>query len=339
MSIRWIATWAMLTLSSSVWAISPYIQGDPVAAGSPQSVATAVEGKLKKGGFKVVGKYFPKGLTGFGVVIATDDEMLDAVGSVGGEAVLGSAIRIGVKADGSIAYTNPDYWYRAYFRKSFAKKEDAVKALQGRLQEALGAGKGLGGEESASSLSNYRYMIGMERLDSSKNELNEFGSYAEALKAVRENLAKGVGKTSKIYEVVLSDRKLAVFGVAMNDGDNSDGEWIKRIDMQNRLPVCPTSFTSLTSRLARRTAASVLRWLSPMSAWASSCGFRPCRTPSWKPWAAWRAPRRSLRKRPGSKLSGRFQPQRALRLQRPLFLPECRVNASNPALKKRVSMP
>jgi hypothetical protein len=239
MNIRWIATWVMLTLSSSVWAISPYIQGDSVTGGSAQTVATAVEGKLKKGGFKVVGKYFPKGLTGFGVVIATDDAMLDAVGSVGGEAVLGAAIRIGVKADGSVAYTNPDYWYRAYFRKSFAKKEDAVKALQGRLQEALGAGKGVGGDETAANLSNYRYMIGMERLDSSKNRLNEYGNFAEALKAVRENLAKGVGKTTKVYEVVLSDSKLAVFGVAMNDGDNSDGDWIKRIDMQNSVAGLP----------------------------------------------------------------------------------------------------
>jgi hypothetical protein len=239
MNIRWIATWVMLTLSSSVWAISPYIQGDSVAGGSAQSVATAVEGKLKKGGFKVIGKYFPKGLTDYGVVIATDNAMLDAVGSVGGEAILGAAIRVGVKADGSIAYTNPDYWYRAYFRKSFAKKEDAVKALQGRLQESLGAGKGQGGEETAASLSNYRYMIGMERLDSSKNELNAYDNFADALKAVRDNLAKGVNKTSKLYEVALPDRKLAVFGVAMNDGENSDGEWIKRIDMQNNIAGLP----------------------------------------------------------------------------------------------------
>jgi len=239
MNIRWIATWMMLTLSTSVWAISPYIQGDSVAGGSAQAAATAVEGKLKKGGFKVVGKYFPKGLTGFGVVIATDGAMLDTVGSVGEEAIMGAAIRVGVKADGTIAYTNPDYWYRAFFRKSFAKNEDAVKALQGRLQEALGAGKEVGGDETAASLSNYRYMIGMERLDSSKNKLNEYGSFAEALKVVRENLAKGVGKTTKIYEVVLPDSKLAVFGVAMNDGENSDGEWIKRIDMQNSVAGLP----------------------------------------------------------------------------------------------------
>jgi hypothetical protein len=239
MMMRWMTTWVLFVFSTSVWAISPYLQGDPVKGGNVQAAATAVESKLKAGGFKVVGKYFPKTLAGYGVVIATDEAMLDEVGSVGGNAILGAAIRVGVTADGSVAYTNPDYWYRAYFRKAFAKKEDAVKALQARLQDALGAGKGLGGDESASSLANYRYMIGMERLDSSKNKLAEYGSFAEALKTVRDNLAKGAGKTAKIYEVVMPNRKLAVFGVAMNDGENSDGDWIKKIDMQNNIAGLP----------------------------------------------------------------------------------------------------
>jgi len=234
-----IAAWALLVFSSSAWAISPYVQGESVAGGNVQAVAAAVEGKLKSGGFKVVGKYFPKNLAGYGVVVATDEAMLDEVGSVGGHAVLGAAIRVGVKADGSVAYTNPDYWYRAYFRKSFDRKEEAVKALQGRLQKTLGAGKGQGGDESPANLSNYRYMIGMERLDSTKNKLAEYGSFAEALKMVRENLAKGVGKTAKVYEIVLPDRKLAVFGVAMNDSGNSDGEWISKIDMQNNVAGLP----------------------------------------------------------------------------------------------------
>jgi len=234
-----IAAWALLVFSSSAWAVSPYVQGDSVAGGSVQGVAAAVEGKLKSGGFKVVGKYFPKNLAGYGVVIATDDAMLDEVGSVGGHAVLGAAIRVGVKADGSVAYTNPDYWYRAYFRKGFDKKEEAVTALQGRLQKTLGAGKGQGGDESPANLTHYRYMIGMERLDSSKNTLAEYDSFATALKTVRENLAKGVGKTARVYEIVMPDRKLAVFGVAMNDSGNSDGEWISKIDMQNNIAGLP----------------------------------------------------------------------------------------------------
>jgi hypothetical protein len=239
MMMRWMTTWVLFVFSTSVWAISPYLQGDSVKGGNVQAAATAVESKLKAGGFKVVGKYFPKTLAGYGVVIATDEAMLDEVGSVGGNAILGAAIRVGVAADGSVAYTNPDYWYRAYFRKAFTKKEDAVKALQARLQDALGAGKGLGGDESAGNLANYRYMIGMERLDSPKNKLAEYGSFAEALKTVRDNLAKGAGKTAKIYEVVMPSRKLAVFGVAMNDGENSDGDWIKKIDMQNNIAGLP----------------------------------------------------------------------------------------------------
>lgn len=236
---RWIATGVLLAFSTAAWAISPYIQGDSVATGSVQAVAAAVESRLKSEGFKVVGKYFPRDLPGAGVVIVTDEAMLNEVGSAGGPAILGAAMRVGVKADGSVAYTNPDYWYRAYFRRSFDKKEGAVKELQARLQNALGAGKSVGGEETAGSLTNYRYMIGMERLDSHKNKLAEAGSFAEAVKTVRDNLAKGAGKTAKVYEVVLPDRKLAVFGVAMNDGENSDGAWLKRIEMQNTIVALP----------------------------------------------------------------------------------------------------
>jgi len=239
MILRLISAGALLLLSAGAWAVSPYVQGDSVAGGNVQAVAAAVESKLKSGGFKVVGKYFPKSLAGYGVVIATDEAMLDEVGSVGGHAVMGAAIRVGVKVDGSVTYTNPDYWYRAYFRKTFAKKEAAVKTLQARLQDALGAGKGQGGDEAPGSLTNYRYMIGMERLDSHKNKLAEYGSFAEALKTVRENLAKGAGKTTKVYEVVMPDRKLAVFGVAMSDSANNDGEWIKKIDMQNNIAGLP----------------------------------------------------------------------------------------------------
>jgi hypothetical protein len=239
MKIQSISAALMLAVTANAWAITPYIQGDKLAGGSAQSVATAVESKLKNSGFKVIGKYFPKGLSNYGVVVATDDDMLGAVGSVGGNAVLGAAIRVGVKDDGSVSYTNPDYWYRAYFRKSFDKKEDAVKALQGRLQGALGAGKGVGGDETAASLSNYRYMVGMERLDSSKNKLNEFGSFNDAVKTVRANLSKGEGKTAKIYEVVMPDRKLAVFGVAMNDSEYGDGEWMKKIEQQKSIAGLP----------------------------------------------------------------------------------------------------
>ncbi|MEW6415010.1 MAG: hypothetical protein AB1482_07105 [Pseudomonadota bacterium] len=235
MLIRWIALLGLFAASAGAWAISPYVQGDPVSGASVQAVASAVEGKLKSGGFKVIGRYFPRGLPDRGVLIATDDAMLDEVGSVGGHAVLGAAIRVGVRADGSVTYSNPDYWYRAYFRKDFDRKEAAVKVLQARLQAALGAGKGVGGNEEAANLTHYRYMIGMERLDSHKNKLASYDSFNDALKAVRDNLAKGTAGTSRVYEIVLPGRKLAVFGVAMHD----DADWIRKIEQQEHIAALP----------------------------------------------------------------------------------------------------
>ena len=37
----------------------------------------------------------------------------------------------------------------------------------------------------------------------------------------------------------MADRKLAVFGVAMNGGEHSDGGWIKKIDMQDSIAGLP----------------------------------------------------------------------------------------------------
>ena len=58
-------------------------------------------------------------------------------------------------------------------------------------------------------------MFGMERFDSANSELATHASFEEALKTVQDNLSKGVGNTSSVYDVVMADRKLAVFGVAL----------------------------------------------------------------------------------------------------------------------------
>jgi hypothetical protein len=237
--LRWMTAITLFVFSTAALAISPYFYGDKVSGANLRAIATTVEGKLKGEGFKVVGKYFPKQLPDYAVVIVTDDKMLAEVADVGGNAVLGAAIRVGIKSDGTVSYTNPDYWYRAYFRKGFDKKESTVKALDSKLQKALGQGEGFGGDETAKNLGNYRYMIGMERLDSYKNKLASYESHAEALKVVRENLAKNVGKTAKVYEITLPQKKLAVFGVAMQDDAMGDGIWMKKIEQENSVAGLP----------------------------------------------------------------------------------------------------
>jgi hypothetical protein len=223
----------LFILAAFVWAplafaVTPYIAADKVAAGDVKSVMTVVEKKLQAEGFEVVGLHTPKGLPNHGSLIVTDKGILDAIRAAGGQTIVGAGIRVGVKADGTVSYMNPDYWYRAYFRKQFSSAEGAVKAVQGKLSKALGAGKGFGGDVDAGDLPAYHYMFGMERFDAARNELKTHASFETAVKTIQDNLAKGLGNTAKVYEVVMEDKKLAVFGVALNDPKTGEGSWVNK---------------------------------------------------------------------------------------------------------------
>lgn len=230
---KFLGAFALMLLSPWAWALAPYVNGDRVAAGGIEDVMTVVENKLAKAGFTVIGKYAPPGLPGHGVVVVTDNALLGTVKSLGGANIVGAPIRIGVKADGSVSYMNPDYWYRAYFRGGFKVAEKTIKAVQTKLGRTLGARGTFGGDVAKTDLSEYQYMFGMESFDSDKNLLIEHLSFEDAVKAIQDNLAKGTAKTSKVYEVVVPEKKIAVFGVAMNDAKDGEGWWVKTIGTDN----------------------------------------------------------------------------------------------------------
>ena len=80
----------------------------------------------------------------------------------------------------------------------------------------------------ADALPKYHYMFGMEYFDE-RSDIKEFGSFEEAIKVVRGNLAKGVAQTAKVYEIAIPEKKIAVFGVATNDPEMGEGWWAKKI--------------------------------------------------------------------------------------------------------------
>jgi hypothetical protein len=224
-----IAGLVLLFTALAAHALQPYLTGTKVAGGDTKAVATAVEQKLTAAGFTVLGQHVAKGLPKQASIVVTDAGLTEALKSIGGTAVAAMPIRVGVKADGTVSYVNLEYWQRAYLRKDYAKAEAAVKVAEGKLEQALGAGQAFGGEVKIEDLANYRYMFGMERFDADKTTLAEHGSFDEAVKTVRDNLAKGVKGTGKVYELVLADKKLAVFGVSMSDAEYGEGWWVNKI--------------------------------------------------------------------------------------------------------------
>jgi hypothetical protein len=209
-------------------ALAPYVQGSKLPAAELNAQLGTVEQALQAAGFSVIGRHTPKGVAA-GTVVVTDPGILEAIGRVGGSAITAAALRVGVQANGTVSYMNPEYWHRAFVRGKYGQVEAAVKAARARLVQALGEGQPFGGDVPAEDLARYRYMFGMERFDS-QSELVQHASFEEALASVRANLAKGTADTAKVYEVVMPAGKIAVFGVAMNNAETGEGWWVNKID-------------------------------------------------------------------------------------------------------------
>jgi hypothetical protein len=220
---------ALLCSTQVCLALAPYLQASKLSAADLSTQMTQVEKKLQAEGFTVIGKHTPKGIPGHASLVVTDPAVLEAIRTIGGSAVIAAGIRVGVLADGTVSYMNPDYWYRAYLRGQFKSAQVAVKSVQTRLAKALGEGSGFGGDVPEADLASYRYMFGMERFDSPNSELSTHASFEEALKAVQGNLANGVGTTSRVYEVLMPEKKMAVFGVAMNSQSEGENWWVNKI--------------------------------------------------------------------------------------------------------------
>jgi hypothetical protein len=213
--------------------INPYLVGDPLAAAPLAESLTAIAAKLEAAGFTVIGRHQPKGIGTHGALVVTDDGILDAVRKVGGATVVGAAVRVGVSDQGVVTYMNPEYWYRAYFRDDYPKAEPAVSALTARLAGALGSNGGTGGKEDVEDLAEYRYMMGMERFDDDDNLLHTAASFDEAVRTIRANLAAGTGDTAQVYEIVMPEQQLAVFGVALNEPKRGEVWWVNKIGVDN----------------------------------------------------------------------------------------------------------
>jgi hypothetical protein len=221
---------ALLCAAQLSLALSPYTHASKLPAAELPAQLSQVEKKLQAEGFSVLGQHLPKGVAGRASLVVADPAMLAAIRASGpSSSIVAAAIRVGVDSEGNVSYMNPDYWYRAYLRGKFAVSQEAVKSVQQRLVKALGEGTGFGGDVPQAELSDYRYMFGMERFDSANSELASYASFDEALKAVKDNLAKGVGDTRHVYEVVMTDKKMAVFGVAMNSSSDGEGWWVNKI--------------------------------------------------------------------------------------------------------------
>jgi hypothetical protein len=202
---------------------------------SAENIETAVikaKSALSDAGFQIIGEYNPANSNNLAVVCYTSPELEKIALSFGDRGALGATLKIGFKREGNqvkVSMINPMYLFYAYFINGIDEHEEALSKISDAAKNAMkynGSNlKPFGGTLDKKKLQKYHYKVMMPYF-SDAEELKEFSSFEAGLKTIQANLESGKGQTQKVYELVYTDKKVAVFGVALQNTETGESEFL-----------------------------------------------------------------------------------------------------------------
>ena len=207
--------------------LSPYIKVSE-STKSIQLISDEVIEALKNNSFEFLGEYNPKSNSNLKVIVFTNSELKNTVAQIKDRGALAAAFKIGlVTKDGktTVSYTNPNYILRAYLGDNYGSFKQVFEKFDKDVKTALSlVGNDFtpfGGTVDAEKLKKYHYKMMMPYF-SDPIDLNEYSSFEEGLKIIESNLNAKKGATVEVYKIVYPDKKVAVFGVGLQNKE--DGE-------------------------------------------------------------------------------------------------------------------
>ena len=214
--------------------LSPYIKVGELTE-SIQSVYDKVISTLEGSNFTVLGTYNPSNKSHLKVIVFTRTDIKNKVVQVADRGALAAAFKVGlVQLDGKVvvSYTNPDYIFRAYLRDNYVTFQSTLEKFSADVKRTFSSIGNeftpFGGTVRADKLKKYHYKIAMPYF-TDPVELNEYSSFEEGLKIIEANLKAKKGNTIKIYKLVYPNKKIAVFGVGLQNAEKGEANFLQKI--------------------------------------------------------------------------------------------------------------
>jgi hypothetical protein len=221
----------LVNLTATAQKYSPYIKVGESTKGI-QLVSDEVLTALNNASFTILGQYNPEGNSNLKVIVFTNAELKNTVVKVADRGALAAAYKVGlVLKDGkvTISYTNPDYILRAYLGDNYNAYQSVFEKFSKDLKTALATVgnefKPFGGSIDAEDLKKYHYKIMMPYF-SDPVELNEYTSFQEGLNMISNNLKAKKGQTVEVYRIVYPDKKVAVFGIGLENKEDGEAAFL-----------------------------------------------------------------------------------------------------------------
>ncbi len=195
------------------------------------TTATNVKQVITDGGYNVIGEYHPGDNENLYVICFTNKQLSNLSLEFKEMGALASVLKVGIiikNGKTTLTFLNPEYMFLAYWGKQLDGQQAELTNLSNDIKDmfsSMGTLSVFGGSLTKDDLVGYHYKVMMPYFDD-PDGLEDFDSFEEGLKIIRENLKKGKGNTVKVYEQVFADKKVAVFGVGLLDKEEGEAHFL-----------------------------------------------------------------------------------------------------------------
>lgn len=192
----------------------------------------SVEQALISKDFEVLGSYSPEKNEDMTVVTFTRKDLQSICLKQTDRGMLAAVLKIGlIKKDQAITVSvlNPMYIFYAYLDKQAIENKTRLESISqdvfAAMQQLGSLKEPFGGAIDRDDLGSYHYMAFMPYFDDPV-KLKSFTSFDEGVSVIRKNLSAGKGQTQLVYQLIVPEQNIAVFGVGLSDPEKGEAHFM-----------------------------------------------------------------------------------------------------------------
>jgi hypothetical protein len=207
-----------------------------VLEGNISEIKDKIEEALNADNFEVIGSYHPAKDDSLMVITYTRQDLIDLTLKIGDRGIMAAVMRIGLVQKGKyveISLLNPEYIFYAYLRDNAKRYEIELNQISLDIKLALfeistDFKPFITSSLTERELKEFKFLVrnpGFEDVV----ELVEFSSFENGVETIRRNLQARKDGTFKVYEMVFEERKIAIFGIGLQDIRKGEANFLEKL--------------------------------------------------------------------------------------------------------------
>lgn len=201
--------------------------------GTMNQVKEKINAALLTEKFKIIGSYNPAKDSNLMVIAFTRIDLIEITTRFDKRGLMASIMRVGLIRDGDqvqISLLNPEYIFYAYLKDDAKNIEIELNQISLDIKIALDQISTEFKPYVTSSLSErelkeFKFLVRNPGFDDALIVM-EFPSFEAGLEVIQKNLQARKAGTYKVYEIIIKDKKIALFGIGLQDPSKGEANFL-----------------------------------------------------------------------------------------------------------------